>query len=535
MLRKLKYLFIIYIVLQIPEPVLGQEVEVLMQPVTESSTAVKYAEQNITDGELKKIVYKLASDEFEGRETGEKGEKRAADYIANYFQKANIPPHKGTYFQQFNLTMEYPENVTITAGTVEYKYMQDFYFFRGFGDTTITHSSFVFAGYGIDDEAYTDYKDKKSLEGKILMILSGEPKDKKGTYILSGTNVPSDWSDSWRKKANAARQNNVAALLVVSDNFADNLKKYEHHLTTPGTQLTGTENKKAGMPIIYISPSMADQLLAVANTNVKKISTGLNKQNVSNLVINQSVSLNINRKKDIKTGNNVIAYIEGTDLKDEVIILTAHYDHLGIVDGKIYYGADDNASGTAAIMTIAAAFAQAKSDGNAPRRSILILPVSGEEKGLFGSRFYVENPLFPLEKTIANLNIDMIGRIDTAYKDNPNYIYLIGSDKISSDLHKLSENVNSTYSNLKLDYTFNRDDDPNRFYYRSDHYNFAKNEIPVIFYFNGVHNDYHKPTDTPDKLHYGKIEKISRFIFYSAWELANSGEPLIKDKLKKNQ
>ncbi|MGI8892324.1 MAG: M28 family peptidase [Bacteroidia bacterium] len=535
MLRKLKYLLLIYIIIQAPVFVFAQEAEVLLQQVTKSAAAVKYAEQNITANELKKIIYTLASDEFEGRETGEKGEKLAADYIADYFQKANIPPYEGTYFQEFNLTIEYPENVTITAGGKEYKFMQDFYFFRGFGDTVINHNQIVFAGYGIDDEVYTDYKDKKSLEGKILMVLSGEPKEKKGNYILSGTKIPSEWTSNWRKKANAARQNNAAALLIVTDNFSENIERYEHQLTTPGTQLTGTTRQSAGMPVIYISPSMADKILGPANLTVKKMRTGLEKKNISNVVVNQPVSLNINRKKDIKTGSNVIAYIEGTDLKDELIVLTAHYDHLGIIDGKIYNGADDNASGTAAIMTIAAAFAQAKSNGNAPRRSVLVMPVSGEEKGLFGSRFYVENPLFPLEKTIANLNTDMIGRIDTAYKDDPNYIYLIGSDRISTDLHLLSENVNSTYSNLKLDYTFNSDDDPNRFYYRSDHYNFAKNDIPVIFYFNGVHEDYHEHTDTPDKLHYGKIENIGRLIFYTAWELANMGEPLIKDKLKENQ
>jgi hypothetical protein len=534
MLRKLKYLFTVYLIIQ-PVLAFAQETGVLLQPVTKSAAAVKYAEQNITAEELKKIVYILASDEFEGRETGEKGEKLAADYIADYFQKTNIPPYKGTYFQEFNLTMEYPENVTITVGGKEYKFMQDFYFFRGFGDTLITQQQIVFAGYGIDDEAYTDYSDKKSLEGKILMVLPGEPKDKKGNYILSGTKIPSDWTSNWRKKANAARQNNAAAILIVTDNFSQNIEKYEHQLTTPGTQLSGTQRQSAGMPVIYISPAMADKILTPAHTSVKKIKTGLEKQNISNVVINQPVSLNINRKKDIKTGSNVIAYIEGTDLKDELIVLTAHYDHLGIIDGKIYYGADDNASGTAAIMTIASAFAQAKSDGNAPRRSVLVMPVSGEEKGLFGSRFYVENPLFPLEKTIANLNVDMIGRIDTTYKEDPDYIYLIGSDRISTDLHLLSEDVNLTYSSLKLDYTFNAEDDPNRFYYRSDHYNFAKNDIPVIFYFNGVHEDYHEHTDTPDKLHYGKIEKIGRLIFYTTWELANREEPLIKDKLKENQ
>ena len=219
-------------------------------------------------------------------------------------------------------------------------------------------------------------------------------------------------------------------------------------------------------------------------------------------------------------GENVLGFIEGTDLKDEVLIITAHYDHLGKKEFLIYNGADDNASGTAAILEIAEAFMLAKKQGKGPRRSVLIMPVSGEEKGLLGSKYYTDNPIYPLENTIANLNIDMIGRVDE-YHENGDYIYLIGSDRLSTELHNISEEVNKKHFNLELDYTFNDKDDPNRYYYRSDHYNFAKNNIPVIFYFNGVHEDYLKPTDTTEKIDFKKIQKISRYIFLTAWELAN--------------
>ena len=222
-------------------------------------------------------------------------------------------------------------------------------------------------------------------------------------------------------------------------------------------------------------------------------------------------------------GENIIGFIEGSDLKDEIIIITAHYDHLGVKDTLIYNGADDNGSGTVAVMEIAQAFMLAKKEGNGPRRSVLIMPVSGEEKGLLGSKYYTENPVYPLENTVANLNVDMIGRIDD-YHDNPDYIYLIGSDRLSTELHQISEEVNDKYINLELDYKYNDKDDPNRYYYRSDHYNFAKNNIPVIFYFNGVHADYHKESDTIEKIHFPKIEKISRYIFLTAWELANRNE-----------
>ena len=231
------------------------------------------------------------------------------------------------------------------------------------------------------------------------------------------------------------------------------------------------------------------------------------------------------KKNKTIRGENVLGYIEGSDLKEELIIITAHYDHLGMHDTLLFNGADDDGSGTVAIMEIAEAFMLAKKEGKGPRRSILIMPVSGEEKGLLGSKYYTDNPIYPLKKTIANLNIDMIGRIDDLHI-NGDYIYLIGSDMLSQELHAISEDVNKKYIGLELDYTYNMQDDPNRYYYRSDHYNFAKNNIPVIFYFNGIHDDYHKTTDTVEKINFDKIEKITRFVFLTAWELANRDDRL---------
>ena len=230
-------------------------------------------------------------------------------------------------------------------------------------------------------------------------------------------------------------------------------------------------------------------------------------------------------------GENVLGYIEGSDLKDELLIITAHYDHLGKHDSLIFNGADDDASGVSAALEIAEAFMLAKKEGNGPRRSILIMPVSGEEKGLLGSRYYTDNPIYPLESTVANLNIDMIGRLDD-WHDNGNYVYLIGSDRLSYDLHDLNEKINDEYIGIDLDYRFNEKDDPNRYYYRSDHYNFAKNNIPVIFYFNGVHEDYHKPSDTIEKLDFDKINTITKLIFLTAWEIANRDDRIkLRDDL----
>ena len=234
---------------------------------------------------------------------------------------------------------------------------------------------------------------------------------------------------------------------------------------------------------------------------------------------------------NVKASENVLAYIKGSSLPEEILVISSHYDHLGIdAEGNIYNGADDDGSGTVAILEIAEAFTKAIEDGYRPKRSILFLNNTGEEKGLIGSKWYTDHPVFPLAQTVTNLNIDMIGRVGEGKEDSGDYVYLIGSDKLSTDLHELSEEVNSTYTNLELDYTFNDENDPNRFYYRSDHYNFAKHDIPVIFYFNGVHADYHQMTDTPDKINYELLAKRAKLVFLTAWEVANRDKRPFVDK-----
>jgi Zn-dependent M28 family amino/carboxypeptidase len=229
--------------------------------------------------------------------------------------------------------------------------------------------------------------------------------------------------------------------------------------------------------------------------------------------------------KEVKhlKGSNVLGFIEGTDerLKKEYVFITAHYDHLGHADDVIYYGADDNASGTAGVIEIARAFAEAKKNGVGPKRSVVCMLVSGEEKGLLGSRFYVDFPIFPLETTVANINIDMIGRVDERHAGNPDYIYVIGADRMSTDMHEVNEYANHVHTQLELDYKYNDKNDPNHYYERSDHYNFAERGIPVIFYFNGTHADYHKPTDTPDKIDATAAAKRAKLAFYTAWDIAN--------------
>lgn len=240
--------------------------------------------------------------------------------------------------------------------------------------------------------------------------------------------------------------------------------------------------------------------------------------------------LNAIRNDKLPDSENIWAYVEGSEKPDEIVVISAHYDHVGIKNGAIYNGADDDGSGTVALMEMAQAFAKAKKEGNGPKRSILFLHVTGEEHGLLGSSYYTENPLFPLANTIANVNIDMIGRHDEFHNDSKNYIYLIGSDYLSTDLYKICEAANTNYTKLFLDYRFNDRTDPNRYYYRSDHYNFAKNGIPSVFLFSGVHADYHQPTDDVDKIEFDALAKRTQLAFTIVWELANREKRPVVDK-----
>ena len=240
--------------------------------------------------------------------------------------------------------------------------------------------------------------------------------------------------------------------------------------------------------------------------------------------------LNEKYNENLPDSENIWAFIEGSEKPNEIVVISAHYDHIGIKNGEVYNGADDDGSGTVAIMEIAAAFQKAKNEGHGPKRSILILHVTGEEHGLHGSRYYSENPLFPLANTVADVNIDMIGRRDEFHQNSNNYVYLIGSDYLSTDLYKLCEAVNKQNKLLFIDYKFNDKKDPNRFYYRSDHYNFAKNGIPSVFLFNGVHDDYHKATDEVSKIEFDALTTRTQYGFAIAWEIANREKRLIVDK-----
>ncbi len=226
----------------------------------------------------------------------------------------------------------------------------------------------------------------------------------------------------------------------------------------------------------------------------------------------------------LKDSENIWAFIEGSEKPDEVLVITAHYDHLGILMNQIYNGADDNGSGTVAVMELARVFKSLADQGIKPKRSVLFLHVTGEEFGLYGSKYYVENPIIPLKNTIANINIDMIGRQGKDYKGNDDYVYVVGADKLSLDLHLMSEQANKESVNLDLDYTYDAEDHPEQIYYRSDHYSFAKHNIPAMFYFNGTHADYHLPGDTFDKIDMRMLTQRTKLAFATAWKILNANE-----------
>ncbi len=486
------------------------------------SIAHRFA-QTITLQELNEHLTVIASKDFEGRETGKKGQKLAADYIARTFEKEGLPPVIGdsSFFQQYTITETSWEDPYLQVEDKRFNFLENFYTLTSWvNPSEIKFDEIVFAGYGIESEHYNDYH-QLEVSGKVVVILSGEPVGEDSIFLATKTKEPSHFTSDFRTELEAKRQmaakHGAKALLIIDNSFEKNLNRYSRYARMP---MTALEVKQPKVTVACIDPSVGMLLLKGKEPSslARKIHK---KEKPVSLTVKRKGVLAFHQEIDRLTGENVLGYLEGSDLKEELIIITAHYDHIGIKDGLVNYGADDDGSGTVAVLEMAEAFAEAKEAGFGPRRSMLFMTVSGEEKGLFGSSYYTENPVFPLRNTVVNLNIDMIGRIDTAHQQAPHYVYVIGSDRLSTELHQINEAANQRYTQLELDYTYNAPDDPNRFYYRSDHYNFAKHNIPVIFYFNGVHADYHKPTDTIEKINFDVLTKRTRLIFFTAWQLAN--------------
>ena len=486
----------------------------------------------ITAADLKSYLEVIASDEMEGRETGTDGQRKAAGFIASHFEKLGLPAigDDDSYFQKIAFTSEKWDRgqIKIDINNKKSKHLIEFYAFPSTNShlESLQAEEVIFLGYGIDDVKYSDYKGV-DVKGKTILIYGGEPMKKNGKFHVSGSKEPSSWSTNWRKKLEVAHQNGVAMVLIIDPDIKQNVSKKRNTLLSSEMKMgEGGQPEGRYANNLFISSTLAKSIVGNKMKEFIKKRDAIKKKGKP-AYLSLPCKLEIVQKKKVKQliGSNVLGFVEGTDpqLKEEVVVVTAHYDHLGKRGNSVYNGADDNGTGTSAVMDLAQAFAEAKKKGEGPRRSVLFMLVSGEEKGLLGSEYYSENPVFPLENTVANVNVDMIGRMDKKHTDG-NYIYVIGSNRLSTELHDINEAANKSFTNIDLDYTYNAKNDPNRFYYRSDHYNFAKKGIPAIFFFSGVHADYHRTTDTVDKIMFDKMEKISRLVFYTTWELANREE-----------
>ncbi len=498
--------------------------------MAQDSLQVLYGSE-IRAEDLRSHLEVLASDAFEGRETGTRGAELAADYIADHFADLGLVRYDGeTYFQevQLNKNQAPVAQAQVVAGKKaqvdSLNFMEEFVFYPGLDAGQMNALPLVFAGYGVQTAGWDDYSGL-DVKGQIAVVLSGVPTDRSGDGYFNDASEEKRWSESSEAKRALAAELGAAGLIVVSSDYGTLRSRMKPWLMRESLTLVreeAPESDEVTLPLFITGEETLERWLDWAGfKSLAKLKSRAAKLSEMDRGLLGTWSFQQEAQRTPITAHNVLGYLPGTDLADELLVITAHYDHVGIIDGEIHNGADDDGSGTVTVLELASAFAQAAADGHGPRRSILFMTVVGEEKGLLGSEWYADHPVWPLEQTIANLNVDMIGRVDDAHSDDERYVYLIGSDKLSTELHEISETANATYTDLALDYTFNAPDDPNRFYYRSDHYNFAKNGIPVIFYFSGVHEDYHKPGDDAEKILFDKTAEIGRLIFHTAWDLVN--------------
>ncbi|UII33497.1 M28 family peptidase [Fulvivirga ulvae] len=475
--------------------------------------AQKYAE-TITKDDLYDYLSILASDALEGRETGERGQKMAAAFIRDHFEEIGLQPpvkegEKMSYYQPVELYKNTPGEIYVKVKNNRYDNFKQVVFYGSADTGKEVSTEIVFAGNGTpSDYEQVDVKDK------AVLVLVNNIQASQGAI-------------------EAATKNGATTVFIASattdEEFAGLASQFKGWLSGGSLTLEKPKNDGMGSGVFFVSPTVINDIFNTPLSKLKEIAENPDKLKK---VKTSKAAFKTEQKTEMVNTENVLGYLEGTDKKDELVVITAHYDHIGRQGDKINNGADDDGSGTSAVMELAEAFVKAKEEGNGPRRSMLFMLVTGEEKGLLGSAYYAAHPVFPLENTIVDLNIDMIGRIDPEHKDNPNYVYLVGSNRLSTELHEISEKVNETYTQFDLDYTYNDENHPDRIYYRSDHWNFAKNNVPIIFYFNGVHEDYHQPSDTIDKINFEMLTKRSKLVYYTAWVLANRSERPVVDKLQ---
>jgi len=483
----------------------------------------------ITPAGLRADLAVLASDAYAGRATGQPGQQMAADYLARAFKAAGlagpVPGAANPYFQAFSLASADPAS-SVQIGAQTFVVNKDYYVLVRNPATLAAALQPTFVGYGISTAAYADFAPAApELKGKDLLLLLGEPLTPAGQPLLGPASTYSRVGFAEMSARSPAmyplgarttiRIAPSAAAFAQVPLAYGNLFDYHAQLSLPEAP-TG-----AGPNVFIVSPAMGAALLGttaagLASYQQAVAQAGRPVASPFRPVAMQAVAQN----KTVAT-ENVLGYLEGTDKKDEVVVISAHYDHVGVQHGQVYNGADDDASGTASVLALARAFAQAKKDGHGPRRSLLFLANVAEEIGLLGSQYYTQHPVLPLAATVAALHIDMLGRVDSVHQGRGPYVYAIGDDWRSAELRTISEATNQQYGPLALDYSYNNPTNPAHLYRRSDHYNFAKRGVPVIFYTSGLHADYHQPSDDVAHIDFPALAQRSQLIFHTAWALAN--------------
>ena len=499
----------------------------------QNPTALKYGNViNATDA--KKHLSILASDEFEGRETGKPGAEKAANYIAAEFKRLGLQaPVNGSYFLDVPLTQNSVTVSPLTLGGQAFNNWKDF-IFQGSIDAKVNATEVVFVGYGTADElAGVD------ITGKVVLWIN-EDKPEAGKT----PNTSYRMTAGRREIVKAMQEKKPLLILAANEGVSTVLARFKGVNPSGGGQLTIKKTgadaaKNTAAPVFIVNGAVADAALKASGKTFAALKEAAKTARQSQVVKTTADVTITATSKDVKAVD-VLGFMPGKDakLKNEVLVFSAHYDHIGLnpdpnAKDKVNNGADDDGSGTTGVLEIARAFSKAQKDGKGPRRSVLFLGNVGEEKGLLGSEWYTDHPVYPLENTIADLNIDMIGRVGEEYigkADSANYVYSIGSAMLSTDLHNIGEAANNNYTKMKLDYKYDDPNDPNQFYYRSDHYNFAKHGVPIIFYFNGVHADYHGLGDEVSKINFPLLVKRAQLAFYTGWDLANRDARPVVDK-----
>ncbi|MCD9188724.1 MAG: M28 family metallopeptidase [Pyrinomonadaceae bacterium] len=503
----------------------------------------------ITAAQLKDYLYYVASDEMEGRDTPSRGLDLTAKFIGTMLSRWGFKPagDDGTFYQKIALKSESldPANTVLKVGETAYQLNTDFYRMGGSG--MAADAGMVFGGSGwmiksknIDALAGVDVK------GKVVVLYTdGFPSQRSLTALPNGMvqadligTRGTDWADP---VTNATQKGAVGIILVASPQLQGAWAQLNGFLGRGGMYpeklRQGNSASPTPLPIILASQSVGDTIFADEPGN---------KTSTSAFEINKKATVGAMSRSETKWTQNVVAIWEGSDpkLKNEMVAIGAHYDHVGVnpnakTEDKIWNGADDDGSGTVAVLSIAETLAKSKVR---PKRSVLFVWHAGEEKGLWGSEYFNKFPTVDLKQVVAQLNIDMIGRSrkagDTNEKNKElsgeNAIYVIGSEMMSSTLGAITKQTNDSYLKLGYDYRYDDPKDPNRFFFRSDHFNYAQKGIPIVFWFDGVHEDYHQPGDHPDKIDYAKMEKVTRTIFLTLWELTDLKErPKVDKKLPK--